>query len=57
MLIDITMIASRIYEPELNSQKYGQNASRESYQKMSNIAKKVSHYTKLYMKCAKKVYE
>jgi hypothetical protein len=55
--MDITMIASRIYEPELNSQKYGQAAGSQGYSKLNNITKKVTHYTKLYMKCAKKVYD
>jgi hypothetical protein len=55
--MDITMIASRIYEPELNSQKSGQSAGKDIYHRLATISKKVNHYTKLFMKCAKKIYD
>ena len=54
LLMDITMIASKIYEPELNPNRYG--SSTKDYQRLSIISKKISHYTKLYLKCAKKIY-
>lgn len=55
MLIDITMIASKIYEPEFDFSKVSPTNGKD-YQKLSTIAKKISHYTKLYLKCARKIY-
>lgn len=54
LLMDITMISSRIYEPELNPNRYGQGG--KEYQRLATISKKINHYTKLFMKCARKVY-
>jgi hypothetical protein len=54
LLMDVTMIASKIYEPELIS-KQGASGSRD-YQRLSTISKKIGHYTKLFLKCAKKIY-
>jgi hypothetical protein len=48
------MIASRIYEPELNPSRYGQ--TKDTYHKLATISRKVTHYTKLYMRCAKRVF-
>ena len=55
MLMDMTMIASRVYEPELNPMRYAQ--TKDTYQKLTTISRKVNHYTKMYMRCAKRVYE
>ena len=48
------MIASRIYEPELNPMKYGHG--KDTYSKLTTLSNKVTHYTKLFMRCAKKIY-
>lgn len=53
--MDITMIASKIYEPELLNQQ-GSPAGSRDYQRLSTISKKINHYTKLFLKCAKKIY-
>lgn len=53
--MDITMIAAKIYEPELNSGKVMIGGLKD-YQKLNIISNKTNHYTKLYLKCAKKVY-
>ena len=34
--------------------KYGQG--KDHYYKLTTISKKVTHYTKLFMRCAKKIY-
>lgn len=49
------MIASKIYEPEFDFSKVSPTNGKD-YQKLSTIAKKISHYTKLYLKCARKIY-
>ena len=48
------MIASKIYEPELNPMKNGQG--KDTYHKLTTVSRKVTHYTKLFMRCAKKIY-
>ena len=53
LLMDITMISSKIYEPELLPPKG--YISRDSM-RYSMISNKVNHYTKILMKCAKKIY-
>jgi hypothetical protein len=50
LLMDMTMIASRLYEPELNSNRF------DIYHKLTVISRKVSHYTKFLMRFGKKVY-
>ena len=53
--MDITMIASKIYEPELSLNRYSSNSGKD-YQRLATVSKKVSHYTKMFLKCAKKIY-
>jgi len=52
--MDVTMIASKIYEPELML-KTASNGTKD-FQRLSIISKKISHYIKLFLKCAKKIY-
>lgn len=52
--MDVTMIASKIYEPELKARP-GVTGTKD-YQRLSTISKKINHYTKLFLKCAKKIY-
>jgi hypothetical protein len=49
--MDITLIASKIYEPELNLNRYG-----TAYQRLTTVSSKINHYTKMFLKCAKKIY-
>ena len=44
------MIASRLYEPELNSNKF------DIYHKVTTISRRTTHYTKLLMRLGKKIY-
>jgi hypothetical protein len=53
--MDITLIASKIYEPELNLNRYG-TASEKDYQRLTTVSSKINHYTKMFLKCAKKIY-
>lgn len=55
LLMDITLIASKIYEPELEKNRYGNNLGRD-YQRLATVSAKISHYTKMFLKIAKKVY-
>ena len=54
LLMDVTMIASKIYEPELMIKSASKGS--KDFQRLSIISKKISHYTKLFIKCAKKIY-
>lgn len=54
LLMDITLIASKVYEPELTSSKA---TTHKDYRRLTNLNKQINHYTKLFMRCAKKVYE
>lgn len=53
--MDITLIASKIYEPELNVNRYGGSLGKD-YQRLATVSNKVNHYTKMFLKLAKKVY-
>lgn len=55
LLMDITLIASKIYEPELNVSRYGSSLGKE-YQRLATVSSKVNHYTKMFLRLAKKVY-
>ena len=53
MLMDLTMISSNIYKPELTSCK---TINVKEYQKIDIVEKKVKHYEKILMNCAKEIY-
>ena len=53
LLMDITLIAAKVYEPELTLSKA---TTHSDYKRLSEISKQISHYTNLFMRCAKKVY-
>lgn len=54
-LMDLTMIAAKIYEPELINMRKSFMIDRDP-QRLLNVYKKVNHYTKVFLKCSKKVY-
>ena len=51
----MAMISSRIYQPFLNINKSPYLNAVDPL-KLAQIHKKVNHYTKIYLKCARKVY-
>lgn len=53
--MDLTMIAAKIYEPELLSIRKNFMIEKNP-NRLSTIYQKVNHYTKIFLRCAKKVY-
>lgn len=53
--MDATMIASKICEPELNAMKVVFSGLSD-HERLNLVANKINHYTRIYLKCAKKVY-
>lgn len=54
LLMDITMVAAKVYEPELCSPKVGYLAGDS--ERLGLVSRKIEHYTSLLLKCTKKVY-
>lgn len=55
LLMDATMIASKICEPELNAMKVAFSGLSD-HERLCLVANKINHYTRIYLRCAKKVY-
>lgn len=55
ILMDLTTIAGKICEPELLPMRKSFMVDKDTY-KLSLINQKLNHYSKLFLKCAKKVY-
>ena len=55
ILMDLTMITAKICEPELLSMRKNFMVDKD-HQKLSTIYQKLNHYTKVFLRCAKKVY-
>lgn len=53
--MDLTMITAKICEPELLPMRKNFMVDKDS-QKLSAIYQRLNHYTKVFLKCAKKVY-
>lgn len=49
------MIAAKIYEPELINMRKSFMLDRDP-QRLVKVYQKVNHYTKVFLKCSKKVY-
>lgn len=53
--MDLTMIAAKVCEPELISYRKSFIVDKDMH-KLITINQKLNHYSKLFLKCAKKVY-
>lgn len=54
LLMDITMIAAKIYEPELTPTR--NSLLTNDSERLAMISQKMEHYTKILLKVTKKVY-
>lgn len=55
VLMDLTMIAAKICEPELLTMRKNFMVEKDP-QKLSVIYSRMQHYTKIFLRCSKKVY-
>jgi hypothetical protein len=55
VLMDLTLIAAKVYEPELISMRRRFMADKDNC-KLEVIHQKVNHYTKIFLRCSKKIY-
>jgi hypothetical protein len=53
--MDATMIAEKVCEPEFNMIKVMLSGMND-HERLSLISNKINHYTRIFLKCAKKVY-
>jgi hypothetical protein len=53
--MDLTMIAAKVYEPELIPMRKRFVANRD-FCKLETIYQKVNHFTKIFLRCSKKIY-
>lgn len=56
VLMDLTMISGCVSEPELNPVK-AMCLKTQNHNRFVDVSRKVNHYAKIYLNCAKNIYD